>query len=179
MIFKNLKPQSSLKVGEIHTIRSSHRSCSVKKDVLTIYHTYLPNDNYNLSLHIELYLRSVTLLQKRLQDRFFLVNFAEYLRTPFLQNTSRRLLLHYSNIYPGSTCPSNQFSCSLSLLCSILWRTQVYHSNMYMLCHIKGVFVDPSHLVATTTCHIINNYISFGRTSVSIAAMLPVIVNIF
>ena len=166
-------------MGEIHIIRSSHRICSVKKGVLTIYYTYLPNDNYNLSLHIELCLRSAALLQKRLQDRFFLVNFAKYLRTHFLQNTSRRLLLHYSNIYPGSTCPSNQFSCSLSLLCSVLWRTHVYPSNMYMLCYIKGIFVDPSHLVATTTCHFINNYVSFRRTYVSIAAMLPVIVNIF
>ena len=34
-----------------------------------------------------------TLLKKRLWQRCFPVNFAKFLRTPFLQNTSGRLLL--------------------------------------------------------------------------------------
>ena len=34
-------------------------------------------------------LRSATLLKKRLWRRCFPVNFAKYLRTPFLQNTSQ------------------------------------------------------------------------------------------
>ena len=38
-------------------------------------------------------LRPATLLKKRLLHRCFLVNFAKFLRTPFLQNTSGRLLL--------------------------------------------------------------------------------------
>ena len=38
-------------------------------------------------------LRSATLLKKRLWHRCFLVNFVKFLRTPFLQNTSGRLLL--------------------------------------------------------------------------------------
>ena len=38
-------------------------------------------------------LRPATLLKKRLWHRCFPVNFAKFLRTPFLQNTSGRLLL--------------------------------------------------------------------------------------
>ena len=48
----------------------SHQRCSMKK-----------------------YLRPATLLKKRLWQRCFPVNFAKFLRTPFLQNTSGRLLL--------------------------------------------------------------------------------------
>ena len=40
-------------------------------------------------------LRPATLLKKRLQHRCFLVNFAKFLRAPFLQNTSERLLLSF------------------------------------------------------------------------------------
>ena len=39
-------------------------------------------------------LRPTTLLKKRLWHRCFPVNFAKFLRTPFLQNTSGRLLLN-------------------------------------------------------------------------------------
>ena len=38
-------------------------------------------------------LRTTTLLRKRLWHRCFPVNFAKFLRTPFLQNTSGHLLL--------------------------------------------------------------------------------------
>ena len=51
--------------------RSSHRRCSIKKGSL----------------------RTATLFKKRLRYRCFPVNFAKFLRTPFLQNTSGRLLL--------------------------------------------------------------------------------------
>ena len=43
-------------------------------------------------------LRPATLLKKRLWHRCFPVNFAKFLRTPFLQNTSRRLLLWFKLI---------------------------------------------------------------------------------
>ena len=39
-------------------------------------------------------LRPATLLKKRLWHRCFLVNFANFLRTPFSHNTSRQLLLY-------------------------------------------------------------------------------------
>ena len=40
-------------------------------------------------------LRPATLLKKRLWHRYFPVNFAKFLKTSFLQNTSRRLLLQF------------------------------------------------------------------------------------
>ena len=40
-------------------------------------------------------LSPATLLKKRLWHRCFPVNFAKFLRTPFLQNASGRLLLQY------------------------------------------------------------------------------------
>ena len=41
-------------------------------------------------------LRPATLLKKRLWHRCFPMNFVKFLRTPFLQNTSGRLLLHFT-----------------------------------------------------------------------------------
>ena len=40
-------------------------------------------------------IRPATLLKKRLWYRYFPVNFAKFLRTTFLQNTSGRLLLYH------------------------------------------------------------------------------------
>ena len=40
-------------------------------------------------------LRPATLLKKRLQQRYFPVNFVKFSRTPFLQNTSRRPFVIY------------------------------------------------------------------------------------
>ena len=51
----------------------------------------------SLSLHKVAGLRSATLLKKRLWHKCFSVNFAKFLRTPFLQNTSRRLLLEIAH----------------------------------------------------------------------------------
>ena len=45
-------------------------------------------------------LRPATLLKKRLWHRCFPVNFAKFLRTPFLQNTSGRLLLQIAEVTP-------------------------------------------------------------------------------
>ena len=45
------------------------------------------------NLFFSLSLRAETLLKKRLKNRYFPVNFVKFLRTPFLQNTSARLLL--------------------------------------------------------------------------------------
>ena len=43
-------------------------------------------------------LRPATLLKNRLWHRCFPVNFKKFLRTPFLQNTSGRLLLHFTRL---------------------------------------------------------------------------------
>ena len=44
-------------------------------------------------------LRPVTLLKKSLRYKCFPVNFAKFLRTPFLQNTSGRLFLVYLRFF--------------------------------------------------------------------------------
>ena len=60
--------------------RSSHQRCSIKKGVLWNFVKFIG-------------LRPANLLKKRLWHRCFPVNFTKFLRTPFLQNTSGRLLL--------------------------------------------------------------------------------------
>ena len=58
--------------------RSSHRRCSVK---IGVYRNLIGP-------------RPATLLTKRLWHRCFPVNFAKFLRKPFIQNSSRQLLLN-------------------------------------------------------------------------------------
>ena len=67
-IFSN-RYRRALSETKLDVSRSSHRRCSVTKGVLR------------------------NLLKKRLWHRCFPVNFAKFLRTPFSQNTSGRLLL--------------------------------------------------------------------------------------
>ena len=50
--------------------------------------------------HIEIGLRPATLLKKRLWRRCFPVNFAKFVRTPSLQNTSGRQLLSLTHFFP-------------------------------------------------------------------------------
>ena len=74
--------------------RKSHRRCSVKKGVLRNF-AKITEKHLCQSLFFNKVegLRSATLLKKRLWHRCFPVNFEKFLRTPFLQNTSRRLRL--------------------------------------------------------------------------------------
>ena len=60
--------------------RSSQRRSSIRKGVLLFFNKVAA-------------LRPETLLKKRLWHMCFPVNFAKFLRAPFLQNISRRLLL--------------------------------------------------------------------------------------
>ena len=66
--------------------RSSHRQCSLKTFFFLISQT-----------HRKTVLESLFLIKLQVSSwhRGFLVNFATILRTPFLQNTSRRLFLSY------------------------------------------------------------------------------------
>ena len=74
--------------------RSSHQRCSIKKGVLRNF-TNFTGKHLCQSLFFNKVagLRPATLLKKRLWHRCFPVNFVKFLRTPFLQNTSGRLLL--------------------------------------------------------------------------------------
>ena len=73
--------------------RSSHQGCSMKNSVLRNF-TKLTGKHLCQSLFFNkvVGLRPATLLKKRLRHRCFLVNFAKFLRTPFLHNTGRLLL---------------------------------------------------------------------------------------
>ena len=69
--------------------RSSHQRCSMKKDVLRNFSEFTGKHLcHSLCLGLQLYLK------KRLWHRCFPVNLEKFLRTPFLQNTSGRLLLY-------------------------------------------------------------------------------------
>ena len=76
--------------------RSSHQRCSMKKGVLTNF-TKFKGKHLSQSLFFNKAagLRPATSLKKRLWHRCFPVNFAKFLTTPFLQNTSGRLLLRF------------------------------------------------------------------------------------
>ena len=74
--------------------RSSHRRLSVKKGVLRSFPKYTGKH-----LCQSLCLRPETLSKKRLWHKCFSVNFATFLRTSFLQNTSGRLLLSVTPLF--------------------------------------------------------------------------------
>ena len=77
-------------VKNLSCSRSRHRRCSVRKGVLrNVTISAVPESLFNKVAG----LRPATLLKKRLWHRCFPVNFAKFLRTRFLHNTSGRLLL--------------------------------------------------------------------------------------
>ena len=74
--------------------RRSHRRCSVKKGVLKNFTKSIGKHLcQSLFLNKVAELRPATLLKKRLWHMWIPVSFAKCSRTPFLQNTSGRLLL--------------------------------------------------------------------------------------
>ena len=69
--------------------RSSHQRCSIKKGVLRNVAKFTGKHLcQGLFSNKVAGLRPVTLLKERLWHRCFPVNFAKFLRTPFLRNTS-------------------------------------------------------------------------------------------
>ena len=80
--------------NDAYTCRSSHWRCSVKKSVLKNFTKFTwKNLCQNLFFNKVAGFRPATLL-KRDCGRCFPVNFVKFLGTPFLQNTSGRLLLY-------------------------------------------------------------------------------------
>ena len=73
--------------------KSSLRRCSLKKGVLR---NFVKFTGKHLCQSLT-YVRPKALLKKRLWFRCFPANFAKFLRTHFLQNTSARLLLTISS----------------------------------------------------------------------------------
>ena len=74
--------------------RSSHWRCSVKKGVLRNFAKFTEKHMcQRLFFNKVAGLRPANLLKKSLWHKCFPVNFAKFLRSPFFQNTSGRLLL--------------------------------------------------------------------------------------
>ena len=71
----------------------SHRRCSVKKVYLEISQNSQENTCARLSFLIKLQTSACNLFKKRLWRRFFPLNFAKFLRTPFFTERLRWLLL--------------------------------------------------------------------------------------
>ena len=84
-------------IDEKHTqwmFRRNHQRCSVRKGVLGNFTTFTGKHLcQGLFFNKVAGLNPATLLKKRPWYRCFPVNFAKILKTPFLQNTSGRLLL--------------------------------------------------------------------------------------
>ena len=77
-------------------MRNSHRRCSVRKGVFRNSTKFIGKHLCQSPFFNKV--AAAMLLKKRLWHRSFSVNFAEFLRTPFLQNTSGRLLLTFSEL---------------------------------------------------------------------------------
>ena len=83
----------------LRRFRSSHRRYSVKKGVLRNFAKFIGKHLCkSLFFNKVASLRPATSLKKRLWKRCFPVNFAKFLRTPFLQYASRRLLLTFERV---------------------------------------------------------------------------------
>ena len=83
--------------------RSSRQEVFCKKGALRSFAKFTGKHVcQSLLFNIVASLRPATLLKKRLWHRCFPVNFVKFLRTPFLQNTSGRLLLHVLNHLIGA-----------------------------------------------------------------------------
>ena len=77
--------------------RSSHHGCSIQKGVLRNFTKFTGKHLCQISVLINLQASPATLLKKRLWRKCFPVNFVKFLRTPFLQNNSGRLLLYITH----------------------------------------------------------------------------------
>ena len=103
---------------------SSHPKVFCKKDVLRNSAKF--TEKYlcqSLFFNKVADLKPATLFEKRLWHRCFLVNFTKFLRTPFLQNTSGRLILQSLIFYKAAAGACNftkketlaqVFSCRIS-----------------------------------------------------------------
>ena len=87
--FRHSKIQKIRKIGNYFPSVNCRNRCSMEKGVLRNFTKFTGK-------HLCQSFRSANLLNKRLWHRCFTVNFAKFLRTPFLQNTSGRLLLNLS-----------------------------------------------------------------------------------
>ena len=105
--FKRITKKLLKKVGTIVVhliIRSSHQGCFMKKGVPRNFTEFTGKHPCQIFLFNKVAgLRPATLL-KRLGHKCFPTNFAKFLKTAFLQDTSGRLLLNNLLICQNSLC---------------------------------------------------------------------------
>ena len=91
---RSVKRKSNFSFIRAIKSRSSHQTCFVRKGVLRNF-AKLTGKHLCQSLFFNKVagLRDATLLKKRLWHSWFPASFAKFVRTPFIQKTSRRLLM--------------------------------------------------------------------------------------
>ena len=109
--------------------RSSHQRCSMKKGILRNF-TKLAGKHLCQSLFFNkvLCLRPASLLKKRIWHRCFPANFAKFLITPFLQNTSGRQLLFNQVSLQSLPSDYNQKKVQVFI---IIWRYYCKASELH------------------------------------------------
>ena len=118
-----------------------------KKDVLKNFSKFTGKHLcWSLFFNKDAGLRPATLLKNRFQQRCFPVNFVKFLRTPFLKNTSWRLLLKVTKKTFGLTSwkPPASAKLDLSHYClyiSVLFQIQTNIClDRYQLKSVKNLF---------------------------------------
>ena len=94
-IKKDMRKMENCKTNHILD-RSSYRRCSIRKVFLEISQNSRESTCARVSFLIN-FIKFIKVIKKRLWHICFPVNFAKFLRTPFLQNTYGRLLLFRVN----------------------------------------------------------------------------------
>ena len=101
------------------------------KRVITIFlEISQENTCATVSFLIKLQTRPATLLKKKLWHRCFSVNSAKFLRTPFLQNTSGRLLLELWFLYQEMFLSQASF-CRIHISIIQDWWYAVIHLSCF------------------------------------------------
>ena len=134
------------KVGTIVVhliIRSSHQGCFMKKGVPRNFTEFTGKHPCQIYLFNKVAgLRPATLL-KRLGHKCFPTNFAKFLKTAFLQDTSGRLLLNNLLICKNSLCRTFTLPYFTSILKRPKRITTLFHGSLgCFLTNFRGIRPD-------------------------------------
>ena len=104
-------------------LQKQPRRCSVRKDALRNFAIFTGKYLYQSPFFNKVAgLRPATLLKKRLRHRCFPVNFANFLRTLFLKNTSGRLSTSVTNLPKGGNSWFFFIPLNVSVSYILPWR---------------------------------------------------------
>ena len=86
-------------INNVVAFRSSHQGCSVRKVFFKISQNSQVNSCARVSFLIKLQASAFNFIKKETLAQVFSCDFSKFLRTPFLQNTTERLLLYFDKNY--------------------------------------------------------------------------------